>query len=99
MNDKINNNIKLIEKSNILSDNDKYHQITMAILSYDLLQIIFNRLDFISQIRYQQIDSFIYGNFHMRNFYDITNEIKVKLSNDILENYLYITRLNVSKKY
>ena len=66
----------------------------MIVLVYDLLQIVFDKLDFISQLRFRQVDNFVYENLQMTNFYDINQEILDILSDDILLNYPYVRQLN-----
>ena len=68
----------------------------MGDLPYDLLQMIFNGLDFISQLRYHQMISFVYVNIHMTNFGDIEDTIITKLSDEILVKYPHISKLNAS---
>ena len=65
-------------------------------LSYDILSVIFDRCDFISQIRLRQICVTTYDNLQMRDFYHIDETIKSALSDQILMNYHTIEKLDIS---
>ena len=64
-------------------------------LAYDLLDMIFHKSDFITQIRFRQIISLTYEELQMKDFSD--REINSKLTDEILKNYVNITKLNASK--
>ena len=65
-------------------------------LLYDILEIICDKLDFLSQIRFRQLDSFVYENIQMTNFYDIDRKYLKRLNDDILLMYPYILSLDAS---
>ena len=66
----------------------------MIVLSYDLLEVVFNNLCAISQIRFRQLCDLTYDNLQITNFYDI-QLLSYKITNKILEQYQHITRLNL----
>ena len=68
----------------------------MNVFVYDILEIIFDKLDFISQIRLCQIECLSYTNIHMTDFYDIPKGVKSKLCDNILRQYQDITKLDAS---
>ena len=63
-------------------------------IAFDIMSVIFDNLDFKSQIKFRQISDIMYDNLQVTDFFDIDNAIKRKLSNKILVNYPYIKRLD-----
>ena len=63
-------------------------------LYLDLLQIIFNKLDFLSQIRFRQVCKYFYNDLQVIDFYNIAYKFTLKLTDDILKNYPNIKLLN-----
>ena len=60
----------------------------------DLLKIIFNKLDFLSEIRFRQVNKFCYKNLHIINLCNINYKFLKLLNDDILKNYHYIQYLD-----
>ena len=65
-------------------------------LYYDLMRIIFEKLDVLSQIRYRQIASFVYTNIHMTKFSTVNIEFLKKLTDNILLKYPFCKELDAS---
>ena len=63
-------------------------------LYLDLLKVIFNKLDFLSQIRFRQISKLHYSNLHIIDLYHIHYKYLELLNDEILKNYPYIEFLN-----
>ena len=61
---------------------------------YDILQAIFDKLDFILQIRFRQCDLSNYDILHVTNFYNVSTRIKRKYTDQILLNYPFIKYLD-----
>src|SRR5437773_2674969 len=68
----------------------------MESLYLDLLKLIFNKLDFLSQIRFRQICKFYYNNLQIIDLYNIDYKYRVILNDKILKNYSYTEYLNAS---
>src|SRR5436190_13383948 len=66
----------------------------MEFLYLDLLKVIFNKLDFLSQIRFRQICKLYYSNLHIIDLYDINYEYSRLLNDEILKNYPYVEFLS-----
>ena len=64
-------------------------------LPYDILEIIFDKCDFISQIHLYQTSIFTYDVLQMTNFYDIPIKLQLVLKPQILQHYPHIKRLNL----
>ena len=67
----------------------------MDTLYLDLLNLIFNKLDFLNQIRLKQVCKFYYNNLHIIDLYNIDYKYKKLLNDEILKNYHYIKYLDV----
>src|SRR5439155_27218335 len=68
----------------------------MQSIGNDCLLLIFNYLDFISQIRIRQVSKLFYK-FDIIDFYNIPKKIKNKLSDNYLKNYKNINFLNINR--
>src|SRR5439155_2776860 len=68
----------------------------MESLYLDLLKLIFNKLDFLSQIRFRQICKFYYNNLQIIDLYNIDYKYRILLNDKILKNYSYTEYLNAS---
>ena len=65
-------------------------------LPYDVLEMVFNKCDFLSQIRFRQIGVFTYKNLQMTDFYNLDSSFLEVLSDNILLIYPDIVMLDVS---
>ena len=66
----------------------------MECLYIDLLKLIFNKLDFINQIKFKMTCKYTYLNLHITDLYNIDNKYLLLLNDDILLNYKYLISLN-----
>ena len=60
----------------------------------ELWEIICDKIDFRSKIRLRQVNRYLYYNLNIYDFYNIPDYYRKLLTNDILKQHLYITRLN-----
>src|SRR5439155_556418 len=66
-------------------------------MDLDSLKLIFNKLDFLSQIRFRQISRFYYKNLQITDLFNIDYKY-IKLLNDkILKKYPYVEFSNASR--
>src|SRR5439155_15131162 len=69
---------------------------SMDILYLDLINLIFNKLDFLSQIRFRQISQFYYKHLQITDLYHIDYKYLKLLNDEILKNYLHVKYLNAN---
>ena len=62
--------------------------------SLDTWKVIFEYLDFLSKIRFRQINKYFYHNLDIEDFYHIYEKYLSKLTDGILINYKKIKYLN-----
>lgn len=63
----------------------------------DIIQQIFIKVDFLTQIRLHQVSKLFYSKLQIRNFYKIDQKYLELLSDSILHNYPYIRKLHIIK--
>ena len=68
----------------------------IQLIYLDVIQIIFDKLDFLSQIRFRQTCKYFYDNLQVVDFYNIDYTFREKLTDKILKNYPDIKYLNAS---
>ena len=67
----------------------------MELLTSDIWQIIFDKLDFMDQIKMRQVSRYFMINFPITNLFDnISN--RGKLTDEILKLFSYVIKLNVN---
>ena len=62
----------------------------------EILQIIFDKLDFKSQIIFKQQCKYFYGQLRIYDLYNIDKKYKEKLNDNILKNFKYTKYLDAS---
>lgn len=65
-------------------------------LPIELYQIILEQSDFIDQIHLTMVNKYMHQNLKIKDFYHIDYTLINKLNDDILKQYPYITKLNIS---
>src|SRR5437899_1386163 len=64
------------------------------LLPIELFQMILEFSDFLDQIRLAQLDKYLHTNLKIYDFYNIDELYLGLLSDNIIKNYKYITKLN-----
>src|SRR5438445_11197311 len=67
-------------------------------LPIELYQEILEQTNFLCQIRLMQINKYLYENLKIYDFLNIESNYLRILTNSILKNYKYITKLNVYQR-
>ena len=67
-------------------------------ISFDILNQIFELLDFLSKIRFRQISKYFLNNFYIYDFYNLGKGYLKKITAEILISYPKIKYLDISKK-
>jgi len=68
-------------------------------LLIEIIQVILEFSDFLSQIRLTQLDTYLHNNLAIYDFCIIDQKFLKLLSDDILKNYKHIKKLNASHNH
>ena len=66
----------------------------MDALPLELLQLIFENLDFKGQIDFKQVNTYLNSNCHITNLLDIDPIYLIKLSDEILQSFPHMDQLD-----